>query len=74
MRTRIIFSTLALAAFFANGTVGASDEPVAWDEFASRFCRAHFSRYYMTPLMEKGLVARTNPNNPQAPRKECKPV
>ena len=36
--------------------------------------RVHFSRYYMSPLMEKGLVARTDPNNPQSPRQEYKPA
>ena len=30
--------------------------------------RIHFSRYYMTPLMEKGLVERTDPENPMSPR------
>ena len=34
--------------------------------------RIHFSRYYMTPLMEKGLVARTDPDNPMSPRQEYK--
>jgi hypothetical protein len=31
-----------------------------------------FSRYYMTPLMEKGLVERTDPENPMSPRQEYK--
>lgn len=34
--------------------------------------RIHFSRYYMTPLVEKGLVARTDPDNPMSPRQEYK--
>ena len=34
--------------------------------------RIHFSRYYMMPLMEKGLVERTNPENPMSPRQEYK--
>ena len=34
--------------------------------------RIHFSRYYMTPLMEKGLVERTDPENPMSPRQEYK--
>ncbi len=34
--------------------------------------RIHFSRYYMTPLIEKGLVARTDPENPMSPRQEYK--
>ena len=34
--------------------------------------RIHFSRYYMTPLIEKGLVARTDPDSPKSPRQEYK--
>ena len=34
--------------------------------------RIHFSRHYMTPLMEKGLVARTNPDKPMSPMQEYK--
>lgn len=34
--------------------------------------RIHFSRYYMTLLMEKGLVERTDPENPMSPRQEYK--
>ena len=37
-----------------------------------RWSRIHFSRYYMTPLIEKGLVARTDPENPMSPRQEYK--
>jgi len=36
--------------------------------------RIHFSRYYMTPLMEKGLVERTDPDSPKSPRQEYKLV
>ncbi|MBQ7189098.1 MAG: hypothetical protein IJR99_06740, partial [Kiritimatiellae bacterium] len=61
MRSRIIFSTLALAAFLANGTAGASDEPVAWDEFASRFRRAQVAAPPVAPglcvTQDVGLVA-----------------
>ena len=32
----------------------------------------HFSRYYLRPLMERGLVARTDPENPMSPRQEYK--
>jgi hypothetical protein len=32
----------------------------------------HFSRYYMTPLIEKGLVARTDLDNPMSLRQEYK--
>ena len=34
--------------------------------------RVHFSRCYMTPLVEKGLVARTDPDKPMSPRQEYK--
>ncbi len=35
--------------------------------------RAFFlSRCCMTPLIEKGLVARTDPENPMSPRQEYK--
>ncbi len=34
--------------------------------------RIYFSRYYMTPLVEKGLVARIDPENPKSPRREYK--
>ena len=37
-----------------------------------RWSRIHFSRYYMTLLIEKGLVARTDPENPMSPRQEYK--
>lgn len=30
----------------------------------------HFSRYYLTPLMEKGLIERTDPGSPMSPRQE----
>ena len=30
----------------------------------------HFSRYYMTPLMEKGMIERTDPDSPKSPRQE----
>lgn len=43
---------------------------------SARLAAPNFSntsaRYYMTPLMEKGLVARTDPDNPMSPRQEYK--
>ena len=30
----------------------------------------HFSRYYLTPLMEKGMIERTDPDSPKSPRQE----
>ncbi len=32
--------------------------------------RIHFSRYYLNPPLEKGLVARTDPGNPMLPMQE----
>ena len=32
----------------------------------------HFSRYYLTPLMEKGMIERTDPDSPKSPRQEYK--
>ena len=34
--------------------------------------RIHFSRYYMTPLMEKGMIEKTDPDSPKSPRQEYK--
>ena len=28
----------------------------------------HLSRYYLTPMMEKGLIKRTDPDHPQSPQ------
>ena len=30
----------------------------------------HFSRYYLAPLMEKGLIERTDPGSPKSPKQE----
>ena len=30
----------------------------------------HFSRYYLTPLMEKGMIERIDPGSPKSPRQE----
>ena len=46
--------------------------PSALREAVGIKSRIHFSRYYMTPLIEKGLVARTDPENPMSPRQEYK--
>ena len=32
----------------------------------------HFSRYYLKPLMEKGMIERTDPDSPKLPRQEYK--
>ena len=51
---------------------GGPMSPSALREAVGIKSRIHFSRYYMTPLMEKGLVERTDPENPMSPRQEYK--
>ena len=51
---------------------GGPMPPSALREAVGIRSRIHFSRYYMTPLMEKGLVERTDPENPMSPRQEYK--
>ena len=46
--------------------------PSALREAVGIRSRVHFSRCYMTPLVEKGLVARTDPDRPMSPRQEYK--
>ena len=46
--------------------------PSALREAVGIGSRVYFSRCYMTPLVEKGLVARTNPDKPMSPRQEYK--
>ncbi|MGN0842473.1 MAG: Fic family protein [Kiritimatiellia bacterium] len=28
----------------------------------------HFNRYYLSPLLERGVIARTDPDHPQSPQ------
>ena len=30
----------------------------------------HFPRYYLMPMMEKGMIERTDPDSPKSPRQE----
>jgi len=46
--------------------------PSALREAVGIRSRIHFSRCYMTPLVENGLVARTDPDNPMSPMQEYK--
>ena len=61
-----------------NGAMSAAGGDCAVESFSHRSrdvairSRIHFSRYYMTPLVEKGLLARTDPDNPMSPRQEYK--
>ncbi|MBR2940326.1 MAG: hypothetical protein IKC14_03345, partial [Kiritimatiellae bacterium] len=48
--------------------------PSALREAVGIRSRIHFSRYYMTPLMEKGMIERTDPDSPKSPRQEYKLV
>ena len=32
--------------------------------------RIHFVRYYIAPMLEKGLIVRTDPDHPRSPRQE----
>ena len=51
---------------------GGPMSPSALREAVGIRSRIHFSRYYLTPLMEKDLVARTDPDNPMSPMQEYK--
>ena len=33
--------------------------------------RIHFNRYYLAPMLEKGLVVRTDPEHPNSPHQEA---
>ena len=44
--------------------------PSALREAVAIRSRIHFSRYYLAPLLERGLVARTDPDNPMSPMQE----
>ena len=55
-----------------SGLAGGPMSPSELREGVGIKSRIHFSRYYMTPLMEKGLVERTDPENPMSPRQEYK--
>ena len=28
----------------------------------------HFNRYYLSPLLERGIIVRTDPDHPQSPQ------
>ena len=46
--------------------------PSALREAVGIKSRVHFSRYYLRPLMEKGMIERTDPDSPKTPRQEYK--
>jgi hypothetical protein len=48
-------------------------EDYAWCSFAAAVgirSRIHFNRYYLAPLLEKGLIVRTDPEHPNSPHQE----
>ena len=49
---------------------GGSMRPSALREAVGIRSPIHFSRYYLTPLMEKGMIERTDPDSPKSPRQE----
>ena len=65
-----LISRLAHRAFFLDDE--EKDRAVTLREAVGIRSRVHFSRCYMTSLVEKGLVARTDPDKPMSPRQEYK--
>jgi len=63
-----LISRFAHRAFFLDGE--EKDRAVTLREAVGIRSRVHFSRCYMTPLVEKGLVARTDPDKPMSPSQE----
>ena len=51
---------------------GGPVSPSALREAVGIGSRIHFSRYYMTLLLEKGMIERTDPDSPKPPRQEYK--
>ena len=47
-------------------------KPAAIRKAVGMKSRIHFIRYYITPMLEKGLIVRTDPEHPQSPQQEYK--
>lgn len=45
-------------------------KPAALREAVGIKSRIHFNRYYLAPMLEKGLVVRTDPEHPNSPHQE----
>ena len=48
-------------------------EDYEWCSFAATVgikSRIHFNRYYLAPMLKKGLVVRTDPEPPNSPHQE----
>ena len=60
-----LISRLAHRAFFLD-----VDEKTRAVELLRRVeeFSIHFNRYYLSPLLEKGVIARTDPDHPQSPQ------
>lgn len=55
-----------ILALLADGPM----KPAAIRKAVGMKSRIHFIRYYITPMLEKGLIVRTDPNHPQSPQQE----
>ena len=47
-------------------------KPAAIRKAVGMKSRIHFIRYYIAPMLEKGLIVRTDPDHPQSPQQEYK--
>ena len=47
-------------------------KPAAIRKAVGMKSRIHFIRYYIAPMLEKGLIVRTDPEHPQSPQQEYK--
>ena len=65
-----LISRLAHRAFFLDDE--EKDRAVRLMEAVGIKNPIHFSRYHLTPLMEKGMIERTDPDSPKSPRQEYK--
>ena len=54
------------AALLSDGAM----KPAALREAVGIKSRIHFNRYYLAPMLEKGLVVRTDPEHPNSPHQE----
>ena len=45
-------------------------KPTALREAVGIKSRIHFNRYSLAPMLEKGLVVRTDPEHPNSPHQE----
>ena len=55
-----------ILALLADGPM----KPAAIRKAVGMKSRIHFVRYYIDPMLEKGLIVRTDPDHPRSPRQE----